>query len=613
MRAPESWITPELEWKRESGVFACAVPEHDDGLVRLLAEDHSSFKVLSKQHASLIARVEEGIIGACGVLVSMLRPKPEEDESITLFLHDVFKLPDKKLLVVVGVAPSINVSSARHVLRREKAANQVKEYERKVAVDRQRFEELRTSIRNNSDLSEVNKGKHLHAIDLSEGLHAQPAPPRLRDLEIHTEEIAFANALPRSPRMRQAAVLDAVRSTGRGPSRSGRYECTEILTEKLKVGAIIRWEPRGMTTPALELKAALERRLKSAFSKPRSGSRHPPDTQPPDDPETISRVEIPENPEGLDQQSVSDLLPRPSPQGRDIFKANGFEAIAWYQSFHRYDETAWGIYFNAPMVDLVVASLAQDLTKSAWRVQELAARLVVQLVMAHELFHARVDFAAAWIELASRRRAYLPYCEGVYTSHRFTDEWREESLANWSPDRWLEKNLSLLQTGRLIRDAEAVVRVVRDWLDFSPAGYREWRQGNDPITWARLSSELVTGKPHPNAGRRIPLPIESLLRGDDLIDLRRDDIPIYSIGRGVIADALFSAPSRREVLRILKHFGYQLLPGRGKGSHEVWQGPDQRAFAVPQRDPLSVGVFHELLRHFGWTKQQYMREIRALV
>jgi hypothetical protein len=79
--------------------------------------------------------------------------------------------------------------------------------------------------------------------------------------------------------------------------------------------------------------------------------------------------------------------------------------------------------------------------------------------------------------------------------------------------------------------------------------------------------------------------LEGLIRADDFFDLRLEDIPIYFVGRGVIVDALFSAPSRREIVRILQQFGYQLLKARGKGSHEVWEGPNNRAFTLPLSDP----------------------------
>jgi len=612
-RTRESWITPTLDWKHEVAIFACRVSADDVGLVQLLAEDCITSPVLPKGHAKVLASVTQGIHGACSLLASGLGKKQETAGSFTLFLHDLLSLHDGKVLALVSPTPSVNASSPLHVSRKRIAGDHLREYQEKIEADRQSTDKLLANIRDRTDLSEEKKREYERAMEVGAALRPRPWPPRLSDLKIELEHVAFADPVPRTARARQTCVIEAVRSSGLGFPRSGNYDCTEIKRETQKQAAIIRWIPRGIPTPALEVKAALERRRKSAFLNPRLTSQHPPDLSPPEDSEPISRVAVTDKLEGLDQGSLSDMLPQPTTAGSDIVKAKGFEGIAWYQSFHRYDESVWGIYLNARSLDLVAASLALDLRKAGPRSRELAARLAVQLTLAHELFHARVDVAAAWIELGSRRRCYLPYNEKVYSAYRFTEEWREEALANWSANCWLVANLSSLRAQGLVQDSDAVIRAIENWLDFSPAGYRDWRQGDQHATWERLASELVAGKPHTNDGKSEALPIEGLLRAEELIDLRREDIPIYLVGRGVIGDALFSAPSRREVLRVLKHFGYWPLPRRGKGSHELWQGPDNRAFPVPLRDPLSVGVFHELLQHFGWSKKQYMQEIRAFV
>jgi len=382
------------------------------------------------------------------------------------------------------------------------------------------------------------------------------------------------------------------------------------MNKRQRPSAIVRRIPRGKATPALEIKAAIERSFPSALLRLRLNDRSRPSS--PGTSTEIRRIVTQPDPESLDQRMLSDSLAHPASEGRDLFKKNGFEAIAWYQPFHRYDEGAWGIYLDAQRLDAGVASLSLDLKKSSPRPHELAARLMLGLVIAHEMFHARTEFAAAWLEMASRRRSYRSYQERVYSKVLLTEECREEALANWSADRWLGSHLSSFVQEGLVKDLDAVRKTVHDWLDFSPAGYRDWRDGDGDDAWARLATELASGHVHAEAGRKVPLPIDGLLRADDLLDLQGEDVPVYCVGRGAIADALFSAPSRREALRVLKHCGYRLLPGRGKGSHEIWEGPDGRAFTIPLRDPLSVGVFHQLLAHFGWTKQQYVREIRAL-
>jgi len=327
---------------------------------------------------------------------------------------------------------------------------------------------------------------------------------------------------------------------------------------------------------------------------------------------SVSRGEIEKSLELPGLAERLDSFPPLAPEGKESFKHYGFEAIAWYQSFHDYDDSAWGIHFDAPKLDAFASCLAQDLIGEPRR-HELACQLALRLTAAHELFHARIDFAAAWLEVASGQPRYLPYFENVYTKLTFTSDWLEEALANWSAHRWLRDNLDDLRGKGLIQNPVFVQQTIEEWLDFSPKGYNGWRQGEQPDAWDRLASELACGIPFADGSSSSGLPLGGLTQGGNLFDLRLEDVPVYFVGQGLIAAAFFSAPCRREVHRVLKHFNYSLLARRGKGSHEVWEGPDGKAFTIPARDPLSVGVFHSLLNHFGWSKPIYMQQIRALI
>jgi hypothetical protein len=112
------------------------------------------------------------------------------------------------------------------------------------------------------------------------------------------------------------------------------------------------------------------------------------------------------------------------------------------------------------------------------------------------------------------------------------------------------------------------------------------------------------------------LPVESILLGPLAYDFRPEDVPLRFIGQGVIADLLQSrpaslnVPSRREIEDALKHFDHWLDPSGGKGGHQKWTGPDQRAFILPTRDPVSVGVFKTFLKHVRIDKATYVREVR---
>ncbi len=208
---------------------------------------------------------------------------------------------------------------------------------------------------------------------------------------------------------------------------------------------------------------------------------------------------------------------------------------------------------------------------------------------------------------------YLPYFDLVYNRNRFTSDWLEEALANWSAHEWLLKNLDRLHHDGTVEDPKRLCSVVEDWLDFSPAGYREWRSGNSHITWDRLANDIAQSETSGHYVDENAFPLGGLLRRDSLFDLRIGDIPVYFVGKGIVASVYFGSPSRREVVQVLRHFGYGALTARGKGSREVWKGPNGKCFTVPLRDPLSTGVFHTLLEHFGWSKQQYMQQIRTQV
>ena len=117
----------------------------------------------------------------------------------------------------------------------------------------------------------------------------------------------------------------------------------------------------------------------------------------------------------------------------------------------------------------------------------------------------------------------------------------------------------------------------------------------------------------------IGLPLDSIVKGPLPYDFRASDIPLRFVGKGVIADRLqsrpatFNVPSRREIEKALKHFKHAVDPSGGKGGHQKWTGPDQRAFILPTRDPVSPGVFKTFLHHVGIDKATYLQAVRPIL
>jgi hypothetical protein len=195
-----------------------------------------------------------------------------------------------------------------------------------------------------------------------------------------------------------------------------------------------------------------------------------------------------------------------------------------------------------------------------------------------------------------------------------TPQWLEEALANWNAWAWFKSEPVQSAIARYGSRGLQLERVVENNLDLSPPGYRDWRQGGSGSSWRTLATQLAEGKPKPSGS--VGLPLESQLAGPYPYDFAATDVPIRFVGKGVIADRLlsrpatFNVPARAEIERALKHFRHVKDPSGGKGSHEKWTGPDERAFILPKRDPVSGRVFRTFLQHVGIDKTTYVNSVR---
>jgi hypothetical protein len=185
-----------------------------------------------------------------------------------------------------------------------------------------------------------------------------PIPPVVSDLSLQPERGSLITRVPVRKRDRIAAVLKSVSDSVWGPSRDGKYRCAIVPMVDGSKAVYLQWTRREVMTPALEIKSALERKLKSALSKPRRRGCAPPRPEQISGNEDVVRGVLANADEIPGQNELSDFLPRPTGEGREAIKKNGFEAIAWYQQFHCYDEGSWGIYLHSPKLDEFVADLA---------------------------------------------------------------------------------------------------------------------------------------------------------------------------------------------------------------------------------------------------------------
>ena len=307
-------------------------------------------------------------------------------------------------------------------------------------------------------------------------------------------------------------------------------------------------------------------------------------------------------------------------RARDALKDRGFEAIAWYQPWHAYSEEAWGIYFHAPMLDNALCAFLEDLNHdgTVGISEGLASQLLFGLVYEHEIFHARVEASTASQELIAGQSRFNRYQDKVYRPTLGTSACLEEALANWWAWSWIQAESTLMSMSGLLtpKQHEVVTRSVNETLDLSPPGYAHWRLGHDRESWRKLATQLTSGKPTHDFG----LPIEAFLKGPLPFEFKPEAVPLYFVGDGQLAQRVLSSPaslnlpSRSELRQVLKKFyKYELMPGKGHGSHENWQHPNGKKFPVPLRDPVSSIVFRSFLDHFNIDKAYYVQTIRPAI
>ncbi len=633
----QSWIPPSIAWTTAPDVFSIDVPLTDPDVVEFIATGSHSVAVSTKKVDQAVGNVGARMFKedfCCAIRHAVwdrrrLKPAGQRTKSGTSVLahcHGVFLLPDgKTLCVVVGrTKPVLSDAWISAALKAEAHAlllahrSKVADFEEAIKREEQDTDDF---YARNSDLKKF--------AGLSEGrvamrsLFQRPVLTADQLLPSLPRAAKFPQPTSGDPEKLTRAASAAIAASGWPPSRDGNYAGILPGAAGRRSQGLVSWVPHIGLPSYPEVRWAVQKRLPAALRKPRIEKMGNPkfDTglQTAQDSVQVHGIDPESNDlqDALDdlQLDQSDFRNRVDDVRKDA-KGQGFEAIAWFQPYHVWTEETWGIYFDARKLDDLALSLLDDF-KSA-RVHgshSLAALLAFGLTYAHELFHAQVEAALSWAEINAQQPRHLRYKDRVYQALRETPDWLEEALANWSAWSWFNAPGTQSLVARMASKAEGLERVVEASLDLAPPGYQEWRLGHQPSTWRTFANQLSTGNPKiTTAG--IGLPLESALTGPLSYDFLPADIPLRFVGPGVIADRLqshpatFNVPPRRELERALKHFRHSLDASGGKGGHQKWTGPDQRAFILPTRDPVSTGVFKTFLHHVGIDKATYVRQVR---
>jgi len=191
-------------------------------------------------------------------------------------------------------------------------------------------------------------------------------------------------------------------------------------------------------------------------------------------------------------------IPTPAEDTGDFentFKELGFEAIAFYKSFHRpTPQGRWGIFY----FDHRVRQFAEVVRRELGLKHDEAARLAIRIVRAHEQFHFHFDAYALYHELVLQKPLYNEYFKCVYRAVCCTADCFEEALANRS---CLESEHSRRFFGLRIYNTRLIKPFLKKLFAKAPPGYRDYGKPLHELC-SGLGGQLFELKP----SARLPKP-----------------------------------------------------------------------------------------------------------
>ena len=153
--------------------------------------------------------------------------------------------------------------------------------------------------------------------------------------------------------------------------------------------------------------------------------------------------------------------------GESAIAEKGTDALGWYQPYHRYEGTHWGIYLYLPRVLDLGRTLSDRLAEVGCAHPNLGFELATRLVVEHELFHARMETFALEREMDTERVLYKAYEESVYQQTVGKRAALEEALANYVAREEIRALMTVWIKEEKCRqeDVDAVLAFIDDFYD----------------------------------------------------------------------------------------------------------------------------------------------------
>lgn len=282
----------------------------------------------------------------------------------------------------------------------------------------------------------------------------------------------------------------------------------------------------------------------------------------------------------------------------DSIRDYGFEAVAFYHSFHRDDDSlaTWGIYLIGDRIKALVTRLERSL-----RSRPKAENIVYECIDRHERFHLRLDLFALMVEEQraeglGRKAAYLPYSSNVYVRTRGTRECLEEALAQaeaLKPLKGRARQVMLAHSRRM------------------PPGYAQFGDHlRDSIPGTdQLLGQVIEAKANASAyPYRLPS-VSSVLRPNDVpvhVVLSKD------LGGKLRPIAPLASPPLRQAMRVLKPRGVSMVMLGGSHHVKFKIGKKLLPHSANYRDGrLPHYLLADIARELGEDPRDLEQEIRA--
>lgn len=148
------------------------------------------------------------------------------------------------------------------------------------------------------------------------------------------------------------------------------------------------------------------------------------------------------------------------------------ETYAFYMPFHFFYPEAWGIYIRPEGICLLAVAI-QELADQPLP-SDLLTRVSRFFLYKHECFHHQIESFATRLEVAHRRRVFIPGPRRLCNLQRGTDAWMEEGLANAFALEESDRALELaVKSGRASAvQRQCIVKALSAWILAQPPGYR---------------------------------------------------------------------------------------------------------------------------------------------